>query len=156
MKLFLAILLLASGNGFSAPILGDGDGEKEEAVFVDNFLNVTAQEYEFDPLRDILLEEPSDGLNYYIGKRCVAVGFVSVKLFEESPEFEEENQKVRSKTIELIHAIINDWAPASGFEVTFEEFMGEVGPIIESYKQEVRVSFEETGNPRSDFLLNQY
>ena len=41
-----------------------------------------------------------------------------------------------------------------GSEMCIRDSMGEVGPIIERYKQEVRKSFEETGDPRSKLLLN--
>tara|TARA_B100000530_G_C15816065_1_gene431548 strand:+ start:375 stop:890 length:516 start_codon:yes stop_codon:yes gene_type:complete len=154
MKVFLAIVFLMSGDGFSKYHSEPGGRGSGGLFGLNNFLSTVAEESGFKPLREILIQNPSEGLNYDIGKRCVAVGFVSVKLFEGSPEFEQENENVRAKTIQLIDTIVNDWAPSSGLEITVEEFMGEVGPIIELYKQEVRKSFEETGDPRSKLLLN--
>jgi len=153
MKLLLAILVL-SGEA----VIPKGDWWDSVRPGVNSspsgYFRIGAQDSEFSPLREILLRQQSNDLNYYIGKRCVAVGFVSVKLFEGSQEFEQENEKVRSKTMQLINVIIGEWAPSNGQNLTFDDLMGQVGPLIELYKQKVKESYRDTGNPRSEFLLN--
>ena len=152
MKLFFMVLTVAVVGGVFEQ--GRDDTFKTKSMAgLSQMVAVAADHEEFDPLRDVLLQRESEESNFYIGQRCVAVGFVSVKLFEGNPALQEDNEKVRSKTVKLITAIVGDWGPSNGISMTVEEFMSELAPIIELYKAKVKESFVASGNPRSEFLL---
>ncbi len=153
MKLLFAALIMVMGSTGYEGELNQETGLEKGNAFPKKFI-VAVNEDMFEPLNDILAKNQSGATNFYIGQRCVAAGFVSVKLFEGNPSLHDENEKVRLKTVQLIKALVGDWGPSNGFNMTFDEFMGEVGPIIELYKRQVKDTHAEKGRLQSDFLLN--
>ena len=95
MKLFFTVLIVAVLGGVCDQGYSHGIENKTGAGLPQVF-TVAVGEDAFETLRDVLLQQQSGETNFYIGKRCVAVGFVSVKLFEGNPTLQQDNEKVRS------------------------------------------------------------